>query len=212
MKYYLLLLIPAALIMSFCSQNKSEKPRKNIVNLQEGLEKATLGGGCFWCLEAVYERVNGIEDVVSGYAGGSTANPSYKEVGSGKTGHAEVVQIHYNPKLISYDEILEIFWTIHDPTTRNRQGADVGPEYRSIILTHTSEQKQMAEKSINEVGALLWNDPIVTEVKDYEAFYPAENYHQDYYNNNSTQGYCRVVINPKLKKLREKFADRLKEE
>ena len=190
------------------SQNKH--PQNEVFQPDSSLEVATLGGGCFWCLEAAYERIKGVKHVVSGYAGGNTVNPSYREVGAGGTGHAEVVQVHYDPKIISYDEILEIFWTIHDPTTPNRQGPDVGPEYRSIILTHNEKQKIDAEKSIRETAALLWNAPVVTEVKEFEAFYNAENYHQDYYENNANQGYCRAIINPKLKKLKKKFGDRIK--
>lgn len=191
--------------------HNAEKAEESPFQPDSNLEVATLGGGCFWCLEAAYERIKGVKNVVSGYSGGNTIDPSYREVGAGGTGHAEVVQIYYDPEVINFAEILEIFWTIHDPTTLNRQGADVGPEYRSIILTHDENQKKIAKKSIQETAALLWNDPVVTEVKDFEAFYDAEKYHQDYYENNSNQGYCRVVINPKLQKLKKKFADRLKE-
>ena len=166
----------------------------------ENTEKATIGGGCFWCIEAVYERIEGVVSVVSGYAGGDTENPTYREISSGKTGHAEVVQIEYLPDLISYEKILSLFWQAHDPTTLNRQGADVGSQYRSIILYHNDEQRKVAEKSKQEAQK-DFNDSIVTEIKALDTFYPAEDYHQDYYDNNTTAGYCRVVIAPKLKKL-----------
>ena len=166
----------------------------------ENTEKATIGGGCFWCIEAVYERIEGVVSVVSGYAGGDTENPTYREISSGKTGHAEVVQIEYLPDLISYEKILSLFWQAKDPTTLNRQGADVGSQYRSIILYHNDEQRKVAEKSKQEAQK-DFNDSIVTEIKALDTFYPAEDYHQDYYDNNTTAGYCRVVIAPKLKKL-----------
>jgi len=161
---------------------------------------ATVGGGCFWCLEAVYEQLDGVHNVVSGYSGGPEKDPSYREVSSGKTGHAEVVQVTYNPKTISYAKILDWFWKMHDPTTLNRQGADKGPQYRSIILYHDNTQKEIAEQSIaNAQNA--FDDPIVTQLLPFETFYKAEGYHQDYYQNNKTAGYCMFVIRPKLKKL-----------
>jgi peptide-methionine (S)-S-oxide reductase len=172
-------------------------------------EQATLGGGCFWCLEAVYDEVQGIEKVVSGYAGGHVPNPTYEQVCGKRTGHAEVVQLTYDPGVISYRELLEIFFTIHDPTTPNRQGADVGPQYRSIILYHDEEQKRLAEEVVAEAQE-GWNDPIVTELAPLETFYPAEDYHQDYYRKNPYQGYCMVVIRPKLNKFRKTFAERRK--
>lgn len=177
------------------------------------MEQATLGGGCFWCLEAVYQDVIGVEKVVSGYAGGDVENPTYEEVCSMTTGHAEVVQLTFDPDVISYDEILDIFWRIHDPTTRNRQGNDVGPQYRSIILYHSPEQKQSAEASLaaaEEEG--LYRNPIVTEIEPLETFYPAEAYHQDYYNRNRFQPYCLMVIDPKVRKFRKSFQDKLKAE
>jgi len=165
-------------------------------------EKATIGGGCFWCIEAVYERIDGVINVVSGYAGGKTANPTYKEVSSGRTGHAEVVQITYDPEKISYKEILDLFWKAHDPTTLNRQGADVGTQYRSIILYENEDQRKTAEKSIQELGKSgFYRRDIVTEVDPLDVFYPAEDYHQDYFENNPNAGYCRIVIQPKLEKL-----------
>ena len=172
-------------------------------------ETLTLGGGCFWCLEAVYDEVQGVEKVVSGYAGGDVANPSYEEVCTGATGHAEVVQLTYDPAAISLREILEIFFTIHNPTTLNRQGADVGTQYRSAIFYHDEEQKDVAEDVIEEVQQ-AWDDPIVTEVAPLDTFYRAEDYHQDYYKNNPNQGYCQVVIRPKLAKFRKTFAEKRK--
>lgn len=174
------------------------------------LEKATLGGGCFWCLDAAYRQIKGVEDVVSGYAGGGSVNPTYEQVTSGQTGHAEVVQVHYDPSVISYEGILDIFWAIHDPTTPNRQGGDVGTQYRSIILYGDDRQRQAAEDSVMRVSH-LWPKPIVTEIKKLEQFYPAEENHQNYFAKNPTQGYCQIVINPKLQKLREKFQVRLTE-
>jgi peptide-methionine (S)-S-oxide reductase len=163
-------------------------------------ETATIGGGCFWCIEAVYKRVEGVQSVTSGYAGGSTPNPSYRDVSTGRTGHAEVIQIEYDADVISFGEILDIFWKAHDPTTLNRQGADVGPQYRSIILYHDEEQRRLAEES-KQAAQAQFSSPIVTEIAALDRFYPAEDYHQDYYEMNPNAGYCRLVIDPKLKKL-----------
>jgi len=172
---------------------------------------ATLAGGCFWCLEAVFDDLEGVEDVVSGYAGGSVPNPTYKHVCTGETGHAEVVQVTFNPDVISYRDLLRVFFTIHDPTTLNRQGADVGTQYRSAIFTHNETQEKVAEEVIAELNdAGIWDDPIVTEVVPLEAFYPAEDYHQEYFRRNPNQGYCRVVIAPKVAKFRKQYLDRLK--
>lgn len=165
---------------------------------------ATLGGGCFWCLEALYQRVPGVQQVVSGYAGGHVANPTYKEVCSGTTGHAEVVQVTFDPGTISFAEVLAWFWEAHDPTTLNRQGNDVGPQYRSIILYHDEAQKEVAEASRTAAGE-HFSDPIVTEIVPLETFYPAEDYHQDYFANNPNQPYCRVVIAPKVRKFETKL-------
>jgi len=174
-------------------------------------ETATLGGGCFWCLDAVYVLLEGVDSVVSGYSGGSVPNPSYQAVCTGRTGHAEVVQVTYDPGVISYKEILTIFFTIHDPTTLNRQGADVGTQYRSVIFYHDLEQKETAEALIAELNdADIWSNPIVTEVSPLETFYPGEDYHQDYYRNNSRQPYCAAVISPKVAKIRKSYASRLK--
>jgi len=181
------------------------------MNRKSELEVATLGGGCFWCLEAAYDQLEGVEDVVSGYSGGDVPDPTYEQVCSGNTGHAEVVQITYDPDVTSYRELLEVFFTIHDPTTLNRQGADVGTQYRSVIFTHNEEQREIAEEVIDDLEAEgIWNQPIVTEITPFEDFYEAEEYHQNYYKQNSGRPYCQVVIKPKLKKLREKHVEKLR--
>ncbi len=162
---------------------------------------ATFGGGCFWCIEAVLQRIEGVLSVISGYAGGSAIQPTYEQVCTGETGHAEVVQVEFDPRLISYEELLDVFWQAHDPTTPNRQGADIGTQYRSIILTVDEEQKNTAEAS-RKKAQKKWHDPIVTEIRPLEAFWKAEDYHQNYYNTHTSAGYCRVVISPKLKKLK----------
>ena len=174
-------------------------------------EIATLAGGCFWCLEAVYDELNGVTDVVSGYMGGAVRNPTYEQVCSGTTGHAEVVQVTFDPDVVSYKELLNVFFTIHDPTTLNRQGADVGTQYRSAIYYHSQEQKATAEQVIGEVNAeKLWNAPIVTEVTAAETFYPAEDYHQEYFVKHPYQGYCQIVIAPKVAKFHKLFHEQLK--
>lgn len=178
----------------------------------KNLEVATLGGGCFWCLEAIYQDVVGVEKIASGYSGGHVVNPTYEEVCGKGTGHAEVVQITYDPDVISYDDILYIFWRIHDPTTPNRQGNDVGPQYRSIILYHNEAQKAVAEQSMTAASAAgLWSNPIVTEIVPFEVFYEAEGYHQNYFNDNRMQPYCMMVIDPKVRKFRKSFQDKLKQ-
>ncbi len=175
-------------------------------------EVATLGGGCFWCVEAVFEQVRGVERVVSGYSGGSVVNPSYKQVSRGTTGHAEVVQVTFDPRVITFSQILEVFFDIHDPTTLNRQGADVGPQYRSVILYHDARQKKLAEDMIQELDEQgPWDQPIVTELAPFEAFYEAEDYHQSYYRENPRQPYCRAVIAPKVAKFRKQHDFRLKD-
>ncbi len=174
-------------------------------------ELATLGGGCFWCLEAVYKELKGVSHVVSGYAGGQVENPTYEQVCGGRTGHAEVVQITYDPKVVSFRDLLDVFFTIHDPTTRDRQGADIGPQYRSIILHHSLEQKADAERAIAEVSEKkIWPAPIVTEVVPLEKFYPGEDHHQDYFEQNPRQRYCQIVIAPKVAKFRKEHLARLK--
>lgn len=175
------------------------------------LEKATFGSGCFWCTEAVFERLEGVTDVESGYSGGTVKNPTYEQVCSGNTGHAEVVQITYDPAKISYKELLEVFWKTHDPTTLNRQGNDVGTQYRSVIFYHNSEQKELAETYKHKLdSAKVFNDPIVTQIVQFKEFYPAEKYHQDYFDNNPAQPYCSFVIAPKVQKMEKIFSEKLK--
>jgi peptide-methionine (S)-S-oxide reductase len=175
-------------------------------------EIATLAGGCFWCLEAVFDGLRGVERVQSGYAGGHVANPSYEQVCTGTTGHAEVVQISFDPDVITFRELLEVFLTVHDPTTLNRQGADLGTQYRSAIFHHTPEQRATAEALLNELQERqVWDDPIVTELTAFSEFYPAEDYHHDYYRRNPAQPYCQVVIAPKLAELRHSVLDKLKD-
>jgi peptide-methionine (S)-S-oxide reductase len=175
------------------------------------MEKATLGGGCFWCLEPIYDALKGVHEVIPGYAGGDVPAPSYEQVCTGRTGHAEVVQVTFDPAEIDYRELLRVFFTIHDPTTLNRQGADVGTQYRSVIFYHSPEQYRIAEEVIAEVAREgLWNDPIVTQLAPFEEFYPAEEYHHRYFERNPFQGYCRVVIAPKVAKFRQKHMERLK--
>lgn len=174
-------------------------------------EIATLGGGCFWCLEAIYNQLTGIEEVVSGYSGGHVQNPTYEQVCRGTTGHAEVMQIKYDTDIISFKDILDVFFTFHDPTTLNRQGADVGTQYRSVVFYHTDEQKTITKQTIAEVEVKhLWTNPIVTEIAPLDIFYPAESYHQDYFANNQNQGYCQVVIAPKVAKFRKEYLGKLK--
>ena len=175
-------------------------------------EVATLAGGCFWCLEAAFGELQGVERVDSGYAGGRRPNPTYEQVCAGTTGHAEVVQITFDPARVSFRDLLHVFFTIHDPTTPNRQGADVGTQYRSAIFYHSPEQKAAAEEVIAELeGEKLWDTPVVTEVRPFETFYPAEEYHRDYYKRHPEQGYCRAVIAPKVAKVRKLYLDRLKQ-
>ena len=177
----------------------------------DGTEQATLGGGCFWCLEAVFLELRGVTRVVSGYAGGNVVRPTYEQVCGGRTGHAEVVQVTFDPVELGYADLLRVFFTIHDPTTPDRQGNDVGPQYRSIILTHSDEQRRIAEAVTKEIAdAGIWDGPIVTEIEPLEVFYPAEDYHQNYFASNPSTGYCRVVVAPKVAKFRKSFADRLR--
>ena len=175
------------------------------------MEVATLAGGCFWCLEAVYDELRGVEKVESGYSGGHVPNPTYRQVCSETTGHAEVVQVTFDQEVVSFREVLEVFFTIHDPTTLNRQGADVGESYRSAIFYHDEDQKRVAEEVIAELEAEnVWGDPIVTEVTPFDEFYVAEDYHQEYFRNNAYQPYCQVIIAPKVAKFRKQHLDRLK--
>jgi peptide-methionine (S)-S-oxide reductase len=171
-------------------------------------EIATLAGGCFWCLEAVYQEMDGVTSVVSGYMGGESANPSYEEVCSGASGHAEVVRLEYDPAVTSFREILDVFFSIHDPTTKDRQGNDIGSQYRSAIFYHSPEQRGEAERTIAEIEeSKLWSRPVVTEVKPASQFWPAESYHQNYFRDHSSQPYCQFVVAPKVKKFRSKFSD-----
>ena len=191
--------------------NKMKETESSMNNISVKTDTATFGQGCFWCAEAIFERVKGVESVISGYAGGHTPNPSYEQVCNGNTGHAEVVQIIYNPDVISYDDLLKIFWKTHDPTTLNRQGADVGEQYRSIILYHNEQQKEKAEyykKELDKSGA--WDKPIVTQIVPFTKFYKAEDYHQNYFEKNPNQGYCSFVIAPKVEKFEKVFKDKLK--
>ena len=184
----------------------------NFSQTSKDLEVATLAGGCFWCLEAVFDNLKGVEDVVSGYSGGNQPDPSYAQVCTGMTGHAEAVQITFDPKKIRFQDILHVFFTVHDPTTLNRQGADIGTQYRSAIFYNSPEQKGAAEEVVRDlVAEKVWDETIVTELTPFSVFYPAEDYHQEYYANNPDQGYCRVVIAPKVAKFRKKYVDRLKE-
>ncbi|HYK93816.1 MAG TPA: peptide-methionine (S)-S-oxide reductase MsrA [Thermoplasmata archaeon] len=174
------------------------------------VEEAVLGGGCFWCTEAVFSELAGVREVEPGYAGGTVPHPSYEEVCDGGTGHAEVIRVRFDPQVVTYDDLLRIFLTVHDPTTLDRQGADVGPQYRSIILTTGPEQRAVAERVIKEIDAAhLWHRPIVTRVEPLTEFYPAEEYHRDYFRRNPGQGYCRLVIAPKVAKFRKQFQGRL---
>lgn len=180
---------------------------------ETGIQVATFGSGCFWCTEAFFQRLNGVEKVVSGYSGGHVVNPTYEQICGKGTGHAEVVQITYDADVISYKELLEVFWKTHDPTTPNQQGNDIGPQYRSVVFYHNDRQRELAEtykQKLDEAGA--FRAPIVTEISQFDTFYPAEDYHQNYYNLNPRQGYCSFVIAPKLDKFKAAFADKLKED
>jgi peptide-methionine (S)-S-oxide reductase len=193
------LLLAGGIIMAMLMDGKPE------------LKQATFAGGCFWCTEAIFQRLKGVEKVVPGYSGGHVDNPTYEQVCTGSTGHAESVQITYDPAKVSYDQLLEVFWKTHDPTTKNRQENDIGPQYRSAILYHDAEQKKLAEAYKAKLQAEhIWNNPIVTEIVPFTKFWPAENYHQNYYNNNLTKGYCTLVITPKIEKFKKIFKDRLK--
>ncbi len=176
------------------------------------IEIATFGAGCFWCVEAVFQRLKGVQDVIPEYMGGQTENPTYKDICTGTTGHAEVAQITYDSSVISFEELLEVFWTTHDPTTLNRQDGDTGTQYRSVVFYQDDRQQREAKISVMQVASKLWDDPIVTEIAQVEVFYKAETYHHDYYNSNSNQAYCSMVFNPKILKLKNKSANKLKKE
>lgn len=201
-------------ILASCSQKNvySDKVRtKSIYEKRDSMRKATFGGGCFWCVEAIYQNVDGVSSVVSGYSGGHIDNPNYQQVSSGKSGHAEVVQISYDPNKVSYETILEIFWKIHDPTTLNRQGNDIGSQYRSIILYHDEEQKGIAiksKKALEESG--FYKNPVVTEIVPLKQFYMAEDYHQNYFKRNPEKSYCQFVVEPKVEKFTKLFKEKLR--
>jgi peptide-methionine (S)-S-oxide reductase len=217
-----LMFTQALVSLTFWSCALRENPQKNMSNdlmansltsstVPRNTDTATLGTGCFWCTEAIFQQLKGVLKVTSGYSGGEQVNPTYKDVSTGTTGHAEVIQIVYDPAELTFDELLEVFWQTHDPTTLNRQGNDVGPQYRSAIFYHNNEQKAKAEKykkELNESGA--FEKPIVTEISPYTAFYKAEDYHQDYYNNNGSQPYCYYVIRPKLEKFQKVFKNKIR--
>ncbi len=174
-------------------------------------KQATFGAGCFWCVEAIFQQIEGVERVVSGYSGGFVDNPDYRQVCKGETGHAEVCQITFDPALISYEQLLEVFWKTHDPTTRNRQGNDIGPQYRSVVFYHDEEQRRLADEHKSKLDAAkVWDQPIQTQIIPFVKFWPAENYHSDYYNSNPDQGYCKLVIAPKIEKFKAVFGNRLR--
>ncbi len=206
MKSILFLLLTVSLV-TVGQHTSTEKGKK----MEQKLETVTLGAGCFWCVEAIYQRLEGVEKVESGYSGGTVKNPTYEQVCTGRTGHAEVIQVTFDPKKISFKELLGVFFKTHDPTTLNKQGADAGTQYRSAIFYHSEEQKYIAEEVKKETDAAkIWDDPIVTEISPFKGFYKAEEYHQDYYNQNSYQPYCMMVINPKLSKFKKEFSSKLK--
>ena len=214
LKSFLLSVISFAGLTS-CAQKdnavKIKRDNKIMSTSNVKLDTATFGTGCFWCTEAIFQQLEGVEKVVSGYSGGHVVNPTYEEVCSKTTGHAECLQVVYDPAKISYDELLKVFWEVHDPTTLNRQGADAGPQYRSVIFYNSDAQKALAEKykaELDKSGA--WDNPIVTTLEPMTVFYPAEAYHQNYYNNNTSQGYCQFVIRPKLEKFEKVFKSKLK--
>lgn len=193
------------------NQNGKKNNSESGKSMTANLEKATFGCGCFWCTEAVFQRVEGVVSVESGYAGGNVPNPTYEQVCTGTTGHAEVTQVTFDPAKVSFDELLEVFWKTHDPTTLNRQGNDVGTQYRSVIFYHNQKQKELAEKYKKELDASgAWKSPIVTEISPYTTFYKAEDYHQNYYNDNKFKPYCMFVIGPKLEKFEKVFKDKMK--
>jgi peptide-methionine (S)-S-oxide reductase len=214
MKFTFLFALTSILLMS-CTEpqaetNKQTKPTSK-KSMNTNLDTATFGGGCYWCVEAIYQQLNGVISVASGFSGGQRDNPTYEQVCSGASGHAEVIQIVYDPSIISFDELLEVFWTVHDPTTLNRQGADVGTQYRSVIFYHNEEQKRTAElykKKLNDEGA--FPNPVVTEISAFTKFFKGPDYHQNYYNENSNQPYCSIVIKPKLDKFEKVFKNKIK--
>lgn len=222
-KQHILVILPILFgVLVSCAQQKQEKGKESasakgnagqLINNEEGMDIATFGNGCFWCTEAVFQELEGVVKVESGYSGGQVENPTYKQVCTGATGHAEVLRITYDPKVITYDELLEVFWATHDPTTLNRQGNDVGTQYRSVIFYHNDEQKQLAEKYLKELDASgAYDRPIVTQIEPIKNYYPAEDYHQNYFENNGGEPYCRYVVAPKVEKFRKVFKNKLKSE
>ena len=212
MKQYLISLAGAILFMACTNPGKGDQKKSEELNNNQksnfmetkNLDTATFGGGCFWCVEAVYQQLDGVVSVASGYSGGQRANPTYEQVCSGATGHAEVIQIVYDTTKLSFDELLQVFWTVHDPTTLNRQGADVGTQYRSVVFYHNEHQKETTKSYIEKLNAEhAFNNPVVTEVSPFTAFYKAEDYHQNYYNENQNQPYCSLVIQPKVEKFKK---------
>lgn len=210
-RYTILLIISLIFIFAF-SFFDNTTPKKETKMIEENnIELATFGSGCFWCTEAIFEQLKGVKSVVSGYSGGEGENPTYKEICGGKTGHAEVTQISFDPNIISFTELLEVFWKTHDPTTLNRQGADIGTQYRSVVFYHNEEQEKLAKEYKSKLNAAnIFNTAIVTEITKFDKFYSAEDYHQDYYEQNKTQQYCSLVITPKLEKFKAVFKDKLK--
>ncbi len=212
MRKITLILVFITAILSFNKNIFSQNLKKvKIMDKKNNIEIATFGTGCFWCTETIFEKLKGVESAVSGYSGGTKENPTYKEVCTGETGHAEVIQITFNPSVISFKELLEVFWKTHDPTTLNRQGEDVGTQYRSAIFYHNEEQKKLAVEYKSKLEtAKVYKNPIVTEITKFSKFFPAENYHQDYYEQNKTQPYCSFVITPKVEKFKKVFESKLK--
>ena len=216
MKILIISVIMLGVVFGSCAQTKHKPAAANANETKQtmqnsNLSTATFGGGCFWCTEAIFQQLKGVESVASGYSGGKVNNPSYRDVCDGTTGHAEALQVQFDPAVISYEKLLQVFFTTHDPTTLNRQGADVGTQYRSVIFYHDEAQRVIAEQVKKAFAPTIWDDPIVTEITAYSKFYKAEDYHQNYFNDNQEQGYCRIVINPKVQKFRKEYADWLKE-
>lgn len=213
MKQNIVVFLAYTIALISCAKTNAQKTQSvdNFNTANMNIETATFGNGCFWCTEAIFQDLEGVESAVSGYSGGQVENPTYEQVCSGKTGHAEVLQIKYDPAKISYEELLKVFWETHDPTTLNRQGNDVGTQYRSAIFYHDDKQKELAEKYKAQLAASgTWKDPIVTEIVPFEKFYSAEKYHQNYYKENPNQGYCSFVVRPKVEKFQAKYKDKLK--
>lgn len=210
-RYTILLIISLIFIFAFSFFDNTTPKKDTKMIEQNNIDLATFGSGCFWCTEAIFEQLNGVKSVVSGYSGGEGENPTYKEICGGETGHAEVTQISFDPEIISFTELLEVFWKTHDPTTLNRQGADIGTQYRSVVFFHNEEQEKLAKEYKSKLTAAnIFNTAIVTEITKFDEFYSAEDYHQDYYEQNKTQQYCSLVITPKLEKFKAVFKDKLK--